>query len=107
HTVLQPPASPASSPLSLHDALPISLQLLGPLDHVGVVAFDTEASWVVPLGPADDRARISALVAGLRANGGTDIYAGLLAVSRVRSEERRVGRECVPSLPPARDQTDA
>lgn len=65
------------------EAILRSLQLLGPLDHVGVVAFDTEASWVVPLGPADDRARISALVAGLRANGGTDIYAGLLAVSRV------------------------
>nr|MBN1229179.1 VWA domain-containing protein [Anaerolineae bacterium] len=60
-----------------------SIQLLGPLDRVGVVAFDTEASWVVPLGPADNREQIGSMVAGLRPGGGTDIYAGLLAVSRV------------------------
>ncbi len=60
-----------------------SIQLLGPLDRVGVVAFETEASWVVPLGPAENRAEIAARVGGLRAGGGTDIYAGLLAVSRV------------------------
>jgi Mg-chelatase subunit ChlD len=60
-----------------------SIALLGPLDRVGVVAFDTEAMWVVPLGPSDDRARIGSLVASLGPGGGTDIYAGLLAVSTV------------------------
>ncbi|HQE17087.1 MAG TPA: VWA domain-containing protein [Aggregatilineales bacterium] len=65
------------------EAILRSLQLFGPLDRIGVASFDTDAAWVVPLAPADDRARIGALVAGLRARGGTDIYAGLLAVSRV------------------------
>ncbi len=65
------------------EAILRSIQLLGPLDRVGVVSFDTEASWIVPLGPADNRTAIANQVAGLRAGGGTDIYAGLLAVSRV------------------------
>lgn len=65
------------------EAILRSIQLFGPLDRIGVASFDTEAAWVVPLAPADDRTRISSLVAGLRAGGGTDIYAGLLAVSRV------------------------
>ncbi len=60
-----------------------SVALLGPLDRVGVVTFDTEAAWAVPIGPADNRTQISNLVGGIRAGGGTDIYAGLLAVSRV------------------------
>lgn len=65
------------------EAILRSVQLLGPLDRLGVVAFDMEGSWVVPLGPADNRAEIAQRVGGLRAAGGTDIYAGLLAVSRV------------------------
>ncbi|MBN1123191.1 MAG: VWA domain-containing protein, partial [Anaerolineae bacterium] len=59
-----------------------SVALLGPLDRVGVVTFDTEAAWAVPIGPADNRTQIANLVGGIRAGGGTDIYAGLLAVSR-------------------------
>ena len=57
--------------------------LLGPLDRVGVVAFDENASWLVPLQEAADRAEIAQLVGGLQAGGGTDIYAGVLAVSQV------------------------
>jgi Mg-chelatase subunit ChlD len=69
------------------EAILRSVQLLGPLDRVGVVSFDTEATWVVPLGPANNWTAIANQVAGLRAGGGTDIYAGLLAVSRVFPED--------------------
>lgn len=64
-----------------------SVELLGPLDRVGVLAFDTEASWIVPITPNADRADIARLVGGLRAGGGTDIYAGLLAASRVLPDD--------------------
>ncbi len=69
------------------EAILRSINLLGPLDRVGVVAFDENASWVVPLGSADDRQQIGRLVGGLRASGGTDIYAGVLAVSRVLPDD--------------------
>jgi Mg-chelatase subunit ChlD len=65
------------------EAILRSINLLGPLDRVGVVAFDENATWVVDLGPADDRGAIGRRVGTLRAGGGTDIYAGVLAVSRV------------------------
>jgi Mg-chelatase subunit ChlD len=64
------------------EAILRSINLLGPFDRVGVVAFDENASWVVPLGPATNRGQIGQLVGGLRASGGTDIYAGVLAVSK-------------------------
>jgi uncharacterized membrane protein len=64
-----------------------SISLLGPLDHVGVIAFDESASWVVPLGPADDRAEIARQVGTIRADGGTDIYAGVLAASRALPDD--------------------
>lgn len=65
------------------EAILRSVALLGPLDRVGVVAFDESASWIVPLGPIEDRGEIARMVGGLRAGGGTDIYAGVLAVSTV------------------------
>ncbi|MEJ2150089.1 MAG: VWA domain-containing protein [Chloroflexota bacterium] len=64
------------------EAILRSINLLGPLDRVGVVAFDENATWVVDLGPATDRVAIGRQVGTLRAGGGTDIYAGVLAVSR-------------------------
>ncbi|HEC24191.1 MAG TPA: VWA domain-containing protein [Chloroflexi bacterium] len=69
------------------EAILRSINLLGPLDRVGVVAFDENATWVVELGPADNRREISRLVGSLRAGGGTDIYAGVLAVSRVLPDD--------------------
>src|SRR5574341_1937698 len=65
------------------EAIIRSIQLLGPLDHVGVIAFDESASWVVPLGPLDDVSRVAMQVGSIRADGGTDIYAGILAASQV------------------------
>ncbi len=65
------------------EAILRSVDLLGPRDRVGVVSFDESATWLVDLGPATDRQTIGQQVAALRAGGGTDIYAGVLAVSRV------------------------
>lgn len=69
------------------EAILRSVNLLGPLDRVGVVSFDESASWVVPLGPIESRSGIANQVGGLRASGGTDIYAGVLAVSKVLPDD--------------------
>jgi uncharacterized membrane protein len=58
-----------------------SLGLLGPMDRAGVVAFDGSASWVVPASRVTDPDGMAELVGSIRASGGTDIYAGLLAVA--------------------------
>src|SRR5574341_673447 len=69
------------------EAIIRSINLLGPLDRVGVVAFDENASWVVPLGPLTDRNQVALQVGTIRAGGGTDIYAGILAVSQVLPDD--------------------
>jgi uncharacterized membrane protein len=60
-----------------------SLELLGPMDRAGVVAFDSSAFWVVEPQEVVDPGALADQVASIRADGGTDIYAGLLAVSQV------------------------
>lgn len=56
-----------------------SLVTLRPTDKIGVIAFDSSFRWVVPLGPASDIARITALISSISADGGTSIYPALSA----------------------------
>lgn len=65
------------------EAIIRSVGLLNPMDKVGVVAFDGSATWVAPLSRLDDPSAVARQVGTLRADGGTDIYAGVLAVSKV------------------------
>jgi uncharacterized membrane protein/Mg-chelatase subunit ChlD len=54
--------------------------LLGPSDDIGVVAFDVDSSWVVPLqrvGSESNRNRIENAEGQIAASGGTDIYTAL------------------------------
>jgi uncharacterized membrane protein/secreted protein with Ig-like and vWFA domain len=60
-----------------------SVELLMPNDRVGVIAFDDAASWVVPLGELSDQAEVINRIGTIRVGGGTDIYAGVLAMSKV------------------------
>lgn len=53
-----------------------AVQLLGPRDLVGVVAFDSAGKWVAPLGPATERGAITRSILSIRAGGGTDAYQG-------------------------------
>lgn len=69
------------------EAILRSLALLSPSDRVGVIGFSESASTIVPLGSAADQVEIARNVASLRAGGGTDIYAGLLAMSRVLPDD--------------------
>lgn len=54
-----------------------SLEILDQDDWVGLMAFDTEFQWVVPLQPLGDRQPFRENIQRLSASGGTDIYFAL------------------------------
>ncbi|MBP7690848.1 MAG: VWA domain-containing protein [Anaerolineales bacterium] len=54
-----------------------SLELLSPTDKVGVIAFDDTAAWVVPITPLENPDAVANAVGTIRADGGTDILAGV------------------------------
>jgi Ca-activated chloride channel family protein len=60
-----------------------SIELLFPNDHVGVIAFDDTASWVVPITDLQNPEDVANAIGSIQVGGGTDIYAGLLAMSKV------------------------
>ena len=64
-----------------------SLELLFPNDRVGVIAFDDTASWVVPITDLENPDEITNAIGGIQIGGGTDIYAGLLAMSKVLPDD--------------------
>jgi Mg-chelatase subunit ChlD len=64
-----------------------SVELLFPNDHVGVIAFDDTASWVVPITDLQNPADIVNAIGSIQIGGGTDIYAGLLAMSKVLPDD--------------------
>jgi uncharacterized membrane protein len=59
-----------------------SVELLMPNDRVGVIAFDDAAAWVVPLTELSDQQDVIDRIGSIRVGGGTDIYAGVLAMSK-------------------------
>ena len=59
------------------EAAHLVVELLDDRNEVGVLSFDTENTWVVPLGPVRDRPKISHEIASIKAGGGTDGYPAL------------------------------
>ncbi|MEM1157670.1 MAG: VWA domain-containing protein [Verrucomicrobiota bacterium] len=59
------------------DAAKAAVELLGPRDFTGVVAFDHEGFWVADFQSASDTAGIQQRIASLDAGGGTNIAAGM------------------------------
>jgi Mg-chelatase subunit ChlD/uncharacterized membrane protein len=64
-----------------------SVELLMPNDRVGVIAFDDAAAWVVPLAELSDSAEVINRIGSIRVGGGTDIYAGVLAMSKILPDD--------------------
>lgn len=60
-----------------------SVEMMWPNDRVGVIAFDEDASWVVPVRELDDPAAVMNAIGSIRSGGGTDILAGLQAMAGV------------------------
>lgn len=62
-------------------------ELLQSKDQIGVVAFDSSASWVVPLGSAANPS-IQAQIAMINSGGGTNIYPGMTAAFQALQRAR-------------------
>jgi Ca-activated chloride channel family protein len=56
-----------------------TVELLEPKDHVGVIAFDSEPHWVVPMTLASSKGEITSRILTINADGGTNIYPALSA----------------------------
>jgi Mg-chelatase subunit ChlD len=70
------------------DAVVMASQALGPLDYMGVVAFDEDALWALELQQMVDPATLQNAIGGIQAHGGTNIFAGL-----TQAEEALLGTE--------------
>ncbi|HXG32415.1 MAG TPA: VWA domain-containing protein [Bryobacteraceae bacterium] len=58
------------------------IENLRPIDLVGILIFDNSFQWLVPVRRADDRALLKRLVAGIMADGGTQIAPALAEAYR-------------------------
>jgi Mg-chelatase subunit ChlD/uncharacterized membrane protein len=63
-----------------------SIEMLNPIDSVGIVAFDTEFEWIVPLTTAGETRKIAANLSRVKVGGGTDLYPALEEVRRVLNQ---------------------
>jgi len=66
-----------------NEAAAIAVESLSARSLVGVIAFDTMVSTIVPLGPNDDPDSIVAGIRSIRPGGGTNISGGLAAAERM------------------------
>ena len=64
-----------------------SVELLFPTDRVGVIAFDDVASWVVPMTELSDPGQVIGAIGSIRTGGGTDIMAGVRAMSEILPDD--------------------
>jgi uncharacterized protein YegL len=61
---------------------------LRPIDRLGVLAFDNSFQWAIPISPNDEPAMMKQLIAGIIADGGTQIAPALHeAYRQIRSQE--------------------
>lgn len=71
-----------------------SIEMLNPVNSVGILAFDTEFEWIVPITPANERKKIADKLSQLMEGGGTDLYPALAeahrALNRITSARKHV-----------------
>ena len=60
-----------------------AIEMLNPMDKTGIIAFDSEYQWIVPITRADKRREIANKLSSLVEGGGTDLYPGLREAFRV------------------------
>ena len=72
-----------------------SIEMLNPIDSVGIVTFDTEFDWTVPLTRARARQKIAANLSRITEGGGTDLYPALKDVHRVLNQVSAVKKHVI------------
>ena len=78
-------------------AATLAVDALGPRDYLGVLAFDTDSTWIVPphqVGDDQSRLQIRKAIDSLQASGGTEIYpaveAAYNAIRRIPAQYRYI-----------------
>ena len=64
-----------------------TVEVLNPLDRVGVLAFDAAYEWIVPPTEVGNRRGIADQLRLLEAGGGTDLFIGLAEANRLMAEQ--------------------
>jgi hypothetical protein len=72
-----------------------TMKLLNPFDQVGVLAFNADWEWTVPITEAGKRDHIAGQLAALTHAGGTDVYKGLQEGVRALKEVRAVKKHLI------------
>jgi Mg-chelatase subunit ChlD len=72
-----------------------AITLLNPFDQVGLVAFNTDTEWVIPLTEAGDRERIGTKLASLNHSGGTDVFKGLVEGFQTLSQVKAIKKHLI------------
>lgn len=60
-----------------------TVDLLHPEDQLGLIVFDEEATWAIPMTAIQDGGELGARIRGLQAGGGTDILSGVRAMEEI------------------------
>jgi Ca-activated chloride channel family protein len=72
-----------------------AMKLLNPFDQVGVLAFNADWDWTVPITEAGKREQIAGKLAALTHAGGTDLYKALQEGLRALKEVRAVKKHLI------------
>src|SRR5215510_12551543 len=72
-----------------------AMKLLNPFDQVGVLAFNADWEWTVPITEAGKREQIAGKLAALTHAGGTDLYKALQEGLRALKEARAVKKHLI------------
>ena len=72
-----------------------AMKLLNPFDQIGVLAFNADWEWTVPITEAGRRDLIAAKLAALTHAGGTDVYKAMVEGIRALKEVRAVKKHLI------------
>lgn len=72
-----------------------AMKLLNPFDQVGLLAFNADWEWTVPMSEAGKREQIAGRLAALTHGGGTDLYKGMQEGIRVLKDVQAVKKHLI------------
>jgi uncharacterized membrane protein len=72
-----------------------AMKLLNPFDQAGLLAFNADWEWTVPMSEAGKREQIAGRLSALTHGGGTDLYKGMQEGLRALKEEKAVKKHLI------------
>lgn len=72
-----------------------AMKLLNPFDQVGLLAFNADWEWTVPISEAGKREQIASRLAALTHGGGTDLYKGMQEGLRALQDVKAVKKHLI------------